>query len=165
MLFYMYIEVRVTNNYKNVMANKLRIFNNIFNAGLLLINKRVFLMYNNLIRIPVYVFDYVGYEFSVNNKVIFYNFFYIHWIIFKYELYFFASKRLNFYPYFLWNQWTELILFLKNQLHIVLPSPTCIDTFIIRITDSEDFVTIVNGILFVKAIEKIRIVFWMCTFQ
>lgn len=165
MLFYMYIEVRVTNNYKNVMANKLRIFNNIFNAGLLLINKRVFLMYNNLIRIPVYVFDYVGYEFSVNNKVIFYNFFYIHWIIFKYELYFFASKRLDFYPYFLWNQWTELILFLKNQLHIVLPSPTCIDTFIIRITDSEDFVTIVNGILFVKAIEKIRIVFWMCTFQ
>lgn len=165
MLFYMYIEVRVTNNYKNVMANKLRIFNNIFNAGLLLINKRVFLMYNNLIRIPVYVFEYVGYEFSVNNKVIFYNFFYIHWIIFKYELYFFASKRLDFYPYFLWNQWTELILFLKNQLHIVLPSPTCIDTFIIRITDSEDFVTIVNGILFVKAIEKIRIVFWMCTFQ
>lgn len=165
MLFYMYIEVRVTNNYKNVMANKLRIFNNIFNAGLLLINKRVFLMYNNLIRIPVYVFDYVGYEFSVNNKVIFYNFFYIHWIIFKYELYFFASKRLDFYPYFLWNQWTELILFLKNQLHIVLPSPTCIDTFIIRITDSEDFVTIVNGILFVKAFEKIRIVFWMCTFQ
>lgn len=165
MLFYMYIEVRVTNNYKNVMANKLRIFNNIFNAGLLLINKRVFLVYNNLIRIPVYVFEYVGYEFSVNNKVIFYNFFYIHWIIFKYELYFFASKRLDFYPYFLWNQWTELILFLKNQLHIVLPSPTCIDTFIIRITDSEDFVTIVNGILFVKAIEKIRIVFWMCTFQ
>lgn len=165
MLFYMYIEVRVTNNYKNVMANKLRIFNNIFNAGLLLINKRVFLMYNNLIRIPVYVFEYIGYEFSVNNKVIFYNFFYIHWIIFKYELYFFASKRLDFYPYFLWNQWTELILFLKNQLHIVLPSPTCIDTFIIRITDSEDFVTIVNGILFVKAIEKIRIVFWMCTFQ
>lgn len=73
----MYIEVRVTNNYKNVMANKLRIFNNIFNAGLLLINKRVFLMYNNLIRIPVYVFEYIGYEFSVNNKVIFYNFFYI----------------------------------------------------------------------------------------
>lgn len=30
MLFYMYIEVRVTNNYKNVMANKLRIFKNIF---------------------------------------------------------------------------------------------------------------------------------------
>lgn len=129
--------------------------------------RRVFLIYryNNLIRIPVYVFEYIGYEFSVNNKVIFYNFFYIHWIIFKYELYFFASKRLDFYPYFLWNQWTELILFLKNQLHIVLPSPTCIDTFIIRITDSEDFVTIVNGILFVKAIEKIRIVFWMCTFQ
>lgn len=34
-------------------------------------------MYNNLIRIPVYVFEYIGYEFSVNNEVIFYNFFYI----------------------------------------------------------------------------------------
>lgn len=30
-------------------------------------------MYNNLIRIPVYVFEYVGYEFSVNNKVLFYK--------------------------------------------------------------------------------------------
>lgn len=120
-------------------------------------------MYNNLIRIPVYVFEYVGYEFSVNNKVIFYRIFYIHWNIFKYELYFFASKRLDFYPYFLSMNWINIVF--KNQLHIVLPSPTCIDTFIIRITDSEDFVTIVNGILFVKAIEKIRIVFWMCTFQ
>lgn len=38
-------------------------------------------MYNNLIRILVYVFEYIGYEFFVNNKVIFYNFFYIFGIL------------------------------------------------------------------------------------
>lgn len=40
-------------------------------------------MYNNLIRILVYVFEYIGYEFFVNDKVIFYKKFYIYWNIFK----------------------------------------------------------------------------------